>query len=60
MIPPVVASERGRAQTDVVATHRRGCRTGTLYFYREWKGLERPAVEGESPVDEVFRSVAKS
>lgn len=60
MIPLVVASERGRAQTDVVATHRRGCRTGTLYFDREWKGLERPAIEGESPVYEAREDIPQS
>ncbi len=52
MIPPVVASERGRAQTDGVATRCRGCRTATLYLDREWNGLESPAIAGESPLHE--------
>ena len=36
MIPPVVASERGRAQTVAVAMRRRGCRTVSLYLECEW------------------------
>ena len=54
MIPLVVASERGRAQTDGVATRRRGCRTATLYLDREWNGLESPATAGESPLSEIL------
>ena len=35
MIPPVVASERGRAQTVYVAMHRRGSRTTSWYSDHE-------------------------
>ena len=52
MIPPVVASERGGAQTAGVATRRRGCRTMTWYRGGERNGLERPAGAGESPLRE--------
>ena len=52
MIPPVVASERGRAQTAGVATRRRCCRTESWYFDGEPNGLESPSTEGESPVGE--------
>jgi hypothetical protein len=60
MIPPVVASDRGRAQTAAVATRQRGSRTGTLYLNGERKGLERPALEGESPVCEAGRDIPQS
>lgn len=36
MIPLVVASERGPAQTTYVAMHRWGSRTTILYFNCEW------------------------
>ena len=52
MIPPVVASDRGIAQTGVVATRCRGCRTAILYFKCELNELENSAIEGESPVNE--------
>ena len=52
MIPPVVASERGRAQTAGVATRRRCCRTESWYSDGEPNGLESPSTEGESPVGE--------
>ena len=52
MIPPVVASDRGRAQTAVVATQGRCCRTTSLYYEGERNVLERAAGEGESPVCE--------
>ena len=52
MIPPVVASERGRAQTVHVAMHVRGCRTTPWTPDRERNGLERPAIAGESPLRE--------
>ena len=52
MIPPVVASERGRAQTGRVATRRRGCRTTTRYVQREGNPLERGPGEGDRPVPE--------
>ena len=60
MIPPVVASERGRAQTGVVATHRRGCRTATLYLACEGKPLESGAIAGESPLSEAQLGIAVS
>ena len=52
MIPLVVASERGRAQTNVVATHRWGCRTALSYGNCERKHLERCIIEGDNPVCE--------
>ena len=52
MIPPVVASERGTAQTADVARRQRGCRTATLYLNGEWKYLESYITEGDNPVHE--------
>ena len=52
MIPPVVASERGRAQTVVVATHQRGCRTVTWHADYEKNVLESSTTEDESSVYE--------
>ena len=52
MIPPVVASERGRAQTVYVAMHKRGSRTTAWYTDSEQNVLESSTVEGESPVCE--------
>ena len=52
MIPPVVASDRGRAQTVCVATRMRGSRTETLHARGEEDRLESRAAEGESPVSE--------
>ena len=52
MIPPVVASERGTAQTVDVARRRRGCRTAALYCDGEWKYLESYITEGDNPVHE--------
>ena len=55
MIPQVVASERGIAQTvDVSASsglkdHNKGKRL------TKWNGLEKPAVEGESPVHDLSK-----
>ena len=60
MIPPVVASDRGIAQTSVVATHRWGCRTALLYFYREKKPLENGIIEGDNPVFEACEDIAVS
>ena len=60
MIPPVVASDRGTAQTGDVATRRRGCRTATLYVKREWNCLERQTVDGDSPVHEACHGIAVS
>ena len=52
MIPPVVASERGRAQTSHVAMHAGGCRTTLWYAAGEWNVLESPTIDGDSPVYE--------
>ena len=52
MIPPVVASDRGRAQTVCVATHMRGCRTTLWYSDVEWNDLESSIIEGDNPVHE--------
>ena len=52
MIPPVVASERGRAQTSCVAMHKGGCRTTSWYPNAEWKHLESCITEGDNPVHE--------
>ena len=52
MIPLVVASERGRAQTNVVATQCWGCRTALSYNKCEQKFLERNIIEGDNPVRE--------
>ena len=60
MIPPVVASERGTAQTVDVVRRRRGCRTAALYCDGEWNALEKATVDGESPVHEAKSSIAVS
>ena len=60
MIPQVVASERGAAQTDCVARRDRGSRTALLYIEGEWKHLESCAADGESPVHEVGYGIAVS
>ena len=60
MIPPVVASERGRAQTGHVATHGRGCRTALSYGNCEQNLLERRIIEGDNPVSEASVVVAVS
>ncbi len=60
MIPPVVASERGRAQTGVVATHPRGCRTTLWHLDREWNVLESSTKDGDSPVYEARRGLVAS
>ena len=52
MIPLVVASERGRAQTGVVAMHHRGSRTTLWHSNCEEKVLESSIVEGDNPVTE--------
>ena len=52
MIPPVVASERGRAQTACVAMHKRGSRTTLWYTDREKNDLESSIKEGDNPVIE--------
>ena len=60
MIPPVVASERGTAQTGDVVRRRRGCRTATLYCDGEWKYLESYITEGDNPVHETKSDIAVS
>ena len=52
MIPLVVASERGRAQTVYVAMHRRGSRTTLWYSDCEKNVLESSIIEGDNPVIE--------
>ena len=52
MIPPVVASDRGLAQTTVVVTQRWCCRTARLYFNCEKNVLESTAIAGDSPLFE--------
>ena len=60
MIPSVVASERGRAQTVCVATHMRGSRTTSWYSDHEQNVLESSTVEDESSVREVRRVLVVS
>ena len=60
MIPPVVASDRGRAQTACVAMHIRGSRTTSWYPDDEQNGLESPTIVGDSPVYEVKHGIAVS
>ena len=60
MIPSVVASERGRAQTGDVATRRRCSRTELWHCDGEPNGLESPSAEGESPVGEAETSLSVS
>ena len=50
MIPLVVASERGRAQTMTVAMQPWGCRTTLWQDACERNVLERTTIEGYSPV----------
>ena len=52
MIPSVVASERGRAQTCDVAMRLRGCRTALSYLDCEENILESIIIEGDNPVSE--------
>ena len=60
MIPLVVASERGGAQTRRVATHAGGCRTAVLHGNGEGKRLESRAAGGDSPVPEARAGIAAS
>ena len=60
MIPLVVASERGTAQTVDVARRQRGCRTATLYRNDDQKYLESYITEGDNPVWKVKPSIAVS
>ena len=52
MIPPVAASEAGRAQTGVVAMPPRGSRTTLWHELRDSNQMEIWTLEGESPVEE--------
>ena len=54
MIPPVVASDRGIAQTGSVAMQDRGSRTTPWYAFSEENVLESPDIEGEIPVSEAL------
>ena len=60
MIPPVVASDRGRAQTVCVVTHMRGSRTAPWYLDREENVLESSITEGDNPVTEAKQGLAVS
>ena len=60
MIPPVVASDRGLAQTAVVAMHLRGSRTVIWYTDCEKKVLESSITEGDNPVFEARCGLAVS
>ena len=60
MIPLVVASERGSAQTAYVAMHIRGSRTTLWYLNRERNVLESSTVEDESSVCEARRGLVVS
>ena len=60
MIPLVVASERGTAQTVDVARRQRGCRIAILYANREQNTLENVTIDGDSPVCEAKCSIAVS
>ena len=60
MIPPVVASDRGTAQTAHVAMHARGSRTAPWHAEDEEKVLESTVIEGDNPVSEVRCSLAVS
>ena len=60
MIPQVVASERGRAQTIVVAMPWWGCRTTSSQEASEDDMLESMAIAGESPMSESSGSVVVS
>ena len=53
MIPPVVASDRGRAQTVSVAMPQRGSRTTLWYTNHERNVLESSTIEDDSSVLEV-------
>ena len=50
MIPLVVASERGTAQTNDVVMHCWGYRTATFGINLNWNALERAIIEGDNPV----------
>ena len=54
MIPQVVASERGTAQTGYVVMHSRGYRTAIFELKTNWNPLERGIIEGDNPVQVRF------
>ena len=54
MIPLVVASERGRAQTMHVARHVWGSKAARSHVRGEQNGLESPAAAGASPLRELL------
>ena len=54
MIPQVVASERGTAQTSYVVMHSWGYRTATFGIKMNWNALERAIIEGDNPVQASF------
>ena len=54
MIPQVVASERGTAQTSYVVMHSWGYRTATFGIKMNWNALERAITEGDNPVQVSF------
>ena len=60
MIPPVVASDRGRAQTACVAMHIRGSRTTPWYTDHEKNLLESSTIAGDSPVIEAKQDLVVS
>ena len=61
MIPPVVASERGTAQTGRRPPGRaRGSRTAVLHPKREGKRLESRAIEDDGSVPEALEGIAAS
>ena len=60
MIPLVVASERGIAQTSDVAMRCWGCRTTLSYLDCEKNVLERTIKEGDNPVFEAWWDVVVS
>ena len=60
MIPPVVASERGAAQTTPVAMLSWGCRTTERQEEGEDDQLESWAVAGDSPLSEAVGSRVES
>jgi hypothetical protein len=54
VIPLVVASERGTAQTNYVVMHSWGYRTAIFELKTNWNPLERGITEGDNPVQAKF------
>jgi hypothetical protein len=54
VIPQVVASERGTAQTNHVVMHVWGYRTATFRLKMNWNALESAIIEGDNPVQVSF------